>query len=100
MPVWFRGHKDFLDEEFEFQYPRKPPKFADESSTDEDSAPLGVPRLASAARRNTVNELGRKHDEHIAPKGYISETHFAMVHTPVNLQKAMRIPKAKAAFTK
>ena len=39
----------------------------------------------------------RTHDEHISPPGYVSPEWFAMVHTPVPMTKAMKLPAAKLA---
>ena len=39
----------------------------------------------------------RKHQDHTAPKGYASVDLFALVHTPIPIGKAMRIPEAKKA---
>ena len=41
-----------------------------------------------------------KHQENIAPKGFTSKEYFAMVHTPVPIQEAMKIPDARAAIDK
>ena len=40
----------------------------------------------------------RKHQDHTAPKGYASVDLFALVHTPIPIGKAMRIPEAKKAI--
>ena len=39
----------------------------------------------------------RPHQDHTAPKGYASVIQFALVHTPIQIGKAMRIPDAKKA---
>ena len=39
----------------------------------------------------------RPHQDHTAPKGYASVDQFALVHTPIQIGKAMRIPDAKKA---
>merc|ERR1711954_477641 len=39
----------------------------------------------------------RQHQDHTAPKGYASVDQFALVHTPIQIGKAMRIPDAKKA---
>ena len=39
----------------------------------------------------------RLHQDHTAPKGHASMNQFALVHTPIQIGKAMRIPEAKKA---
>ena len=42
----------------------------------------------------------REHQEHVAYSGEASEHYMAMVHTPIPMGQAMRIPAAKAAVEK
>ena len=42
----------------------------------------------------------RQHEDHIAPAGYVSETYYAMVHKPIPIPKAMKIPDALKAVNK
>ena len=42
----------------------------------------------------------RPHDEHVAPKGASSEEWFGLVHTPIDIPKALTIPEARAALEK
>jgi len=46
------------------------------------------------------NDEPRPHQDKVAPVGYTSTDHFAMVHTPVPLAKAMRIPLARESIDK
>jgi len=62
--------------------------------------------IATAGGNSTRSKAGGNatqmsvHAEHIAEKGIIGETHWAMVHTPIPMPKAMKIPKAKEAVDK
>ena len=42
----------------------------------------------------------RPHDEHVAPKGASSEEWFGLVHTPIDIPKALKIPEGRAALEK
>ena len=42
----------------------------------------------------------RNHEDSEAQAGYASDTYFALVHTPVDISKAMKIPKARTALNK
>lgn len=42
----------------------------------------------------------RRHQERVAPKGCVSMTHYGLVHAPVTMKKAMKIPDAKKAVDK
>ena len=42
----------------------------------------------------------REHEESEAEAGYASETYFALVHTPIDLSRVMKIPKAREALDK
>ena len=37
----------------------------------------------------------REHQERVAPKGHVSMTHYGLVHAPVKMKHAMKIPEAK-----
>ena len=39
----------------------------------------------------------RKHEERVAPKGHVSMEHYGLVHAPVKMKQAMKIPEAKKA---
>jgi hypothetical protein len=41
-----------------------------------------------------------KHNDNIAMTGYASDHWFGLVHTPVSVQDAMRIPEGRAALEK
>lgn len=43
------------------------------------------------------SQSSREHQDHIAESGFISNDWHAMVHQPIPIPKAMRIPKAKEA---
>ena len=53
----------------------------------------GKPSAKTSARGNPQ----RQHQDKIAAAGYVSESYWAMVHTPIPLPKAMKIPKAREA---
>ena len=38
------------------------------------------------------------HQDNIAPSGYVSEEYFSLVHTPISLKEASKIPKAMEAL--
>ena len=40
----------------------------------------------------------RQHQDHTAPKGFASTHQMALVHLPIPIEKAMRIPEAKASL--
>ena len=42
----------------------------------------------------------RQHQDHFASVGFCSSEWFALVHTPVPMSKAMKIPKAREAVDK
>ena len=42
----------------------------------------------------------RDHDDHFADIGYASMAYVGLVHTPVPMYKAMKIPEARAAMEK
>ena len=50
---------------------------------------------ARGGKRDKSNR--RQHTDHTAPKGYASVEQFALVHTPIQIGKAMRIPDARKA---
>ena len=41
-----------------------------------------------------------KHNDNIAMAGYASDHWFGLVHTPISVQDAMRIPEGRAALEK
>ena len=55
----------------------------------------GVRQHSSKNKRHRTT-----HYERIAPVGTVSEDYYALVHTPVPMNKAMNIPDAKAAVDK
>ena len=64
---------------------------------------LNAIRSSGQPAANSTKARGnskRKHQDHIADPGHANENFLAMVHKPVPLPKAMRIPEAKAAVTK
>ncbi len=55
----------------------------------------------SALIGQTLNsDSPRQHQEHIALAGFVSSEWYALVHTPVPIPKALKIPKAKEAIEK
>ena len=44
--------------------------------------------------------MTKKHEDHIAGKGYISMTHYNLVHKVIPMPQAMRILDAKVAVDK
>ena len=44
--------------------------------------------------------LPKKHEDHIAGKGFTSMTHYNLVHKFIPMPQAMKIPDAKAAVDK
>ena len=42
----------------------------------------------------------RQHQEKIASAGFVSDTWYALVHTPVPIKEAMKIPEGKEAVDK
>ena len=40
----------------------------------------------------------RSHEDSEAQAGYASDTYFALAHTPIDISKAMKIPKARKAL--
>ena len=72
------------------------PRTSMDSGTDDETARVlisGVGRPTAKSRRQ-----GRQHQDRISPKGYASETYFGLVHTPIPLKKALKIPKAREAI--
>jgi len=56
---------------------------------------------SSVRKHGSKNKRHRTtHYERIAPVGTVSEDYYALVHTPVPMNKAMNIPDAKAAVDK
>ena len=48
-----------------------------------------------------INERGKqKHEEHIADRGYKSLVFYSLVHLPIRIPKAVKIPEAKVAVRK
>ena len=43
---------------------------------------------------------GREHQDNIGMAGYVSDEWFALIHTPVPMAKALKIPDAKKAVDK
>ena len=65
-------------------------------------APSAVPAMPLGSHGTALNCQGkpcaqREHQDHIAMSGYCSEEWFALVHTPIPLKKAYKIPNAKKA---
>ena len=50
--------------------------------------------------RNVILFAAMVHLGHIAEKGYVGSFHYGLVHKPVSLHEAMKIPEAKAAVDK
>ncbi len=48
--------------------------------------------------REQEQELQRRHQSRVAEAGQVSEEYFGLVHTPVPIEKTLRIPKARAAL--
>ena len=46
------------------------------------------------------NQKGTVHQENLAPAGYVSEELWALVHTPIAIDKALQIPAAREAWEK
>jgi len=42
----------------------------------------------------------RPHDQHVAPTGASSEEWFGLVHTPIDIPKALKIPEGREALEK
>ena len=56
---------------------------------------------SSVRKHSTKNKNHRtKHFERIAPVGTVSDNYYALVHTPVDMKRAMQIPDAKKAVDK
>ena len=51
-----------------------------------------------ASTKNNISP--RPHDEHVAPKGAVSEEWFGLVHTPIDIPKALKIPEGRKALEK
>ena len=43
---------------------------------------------------------GREHQDNIGMAGYVSDEWFALIHTPVPMAKALKIPDAKKAVVR
>lgn len=56
-------------------------------------------QFAAPGQGEPCAEKKRQHQDKIPDKG-CSEDFYALVHTPINMSKALRIPKAKAAINK
>ena len=60
-----------------------------------------APAMPTVAYATNVQSEGkplpRKHQPQIAEAGFVSDEWFAMVHTPVPISKALKMPKAKEA---
>ena len=68
-----------------------------------DAPPMQVILQANSSVRkhSSKNKNHRtKHFERIAPVGTVSDNYYALVHTPVDMKKAMQIPDAKKAVDK
>ena len=71
-------------------------------------APNKVPKTKHACaveshestRQRMEPTLQRGHEDHIAARGENSMNHYSLAHELIPMQKAMRIPDAKAAVEK
>ena len=54
----------------------------------------------SASASQKRNQNGTVHQENLAPAGYVSEEFWALVHTPIAIDKALQIPAAREALEK
>ena len=50
--------------------------------------------------RAACERVKRQHEEQIAEKREVRSFHFGLVHKPISIQEALRIPEAKAAVVK
>ena len=62
------------------------------SGQDEASA---MPIITDLARGDSVAMM--VHQDHIAASAFTSDEYYALIHTPIPIPKAMKIPKAKEA---
>ena len=68
---------------------------------DAPAMPVILQANSSVRKHSKKNKNHRtKHFEKIAPVGTVSENYYALVHTPVDMKKAMQIPDAKKAVDK
>ena len=51
--------------------------------------------VVSAETSTSAGNCRREHQDDIAPAGYVSSEWFAVVHTPVPIPQALKIPKAR-----
>ena len=61
-----------------------------------------MPVRNSQIQENTgaCGRVKRKHVDHIADIRYVGSLHYGLVHEPVSVQEALKIPEAKAAVDK
>ena len=63
--------------------------------------PLVQPHSATGDGLAAVSIVeNRPHECNLPSIGFVDEDYWAMVHTPIPMPKAMRIPEAKAAVDK
>ena len=67
---------------------------------DAPAMPLVLNALSAVSNHGKHRKNHIKHQDHIAAAGTVSPHYYALVHTPVPIPKAMKIPAAKAAVDK
>ena len=55
---------------------------------------------AAVNAKASAGETNRQHEERVSPAGVVSDSYFALIHTPVPIGKAKQIPEARAALQK
>ena len=72
--------------------------------TDEENLRQLQPQLmpVSLIQKNTgaCRTMKRQHMDHSAEKGYVGSFHYGLVHKPVSIPEAMKIPMPKPQWTK
>ena len=64
---------------------------------DDDDQNTAEEILLALSAQNQGNQLQAGHEDHFSPAGFASLEQYAMVHMPIPISKAQRIPAAKAA---
>ena len=64
---------------------------------DDDDQNTAEEILLALSTQNQGNQLQSGHEYHFSPAGFASLEQYAMVHMPIPISKAQRIPAAKAA---
>ena len=76
------------------------PKVLAKSENASEKIPKTVYGCVVVTRQRVESSQPKKHEDHIAGKGFTSMSHCNLVHKFIPMRQAMKIPDAKAATDK